>query len=326
MIMTSLSCISLQTMAPAEIPSANVLCLGTFDGVHLAHRALLQKAKQVRDRLFTNAACTVFCFAESPADFFSKSPPAQIYTTEQRLEAFREEGMDFAIVADFSAFRMLSPSDFVTEILQRTFHCVAAVCGFNYHFGNGGSGTADTLASLLPVPVYSLPKITQNGLVVSSTRIRHFLQEGEVEQAARFLTKPFSFSAPVLHGKALGRTWGFPTMNQFLPKHSVSPKSGVYLTRCTLPNDCDVYGISNLGTHPTVDRNAPLNCETYLLNFSGDLYGETVTVAFLKRLRDESKFESVEQLKQQIQTDIATAEEMISQAGSITADENRRQP
>ncbi len=321
--MTSLSCISLQTMTPAEIPSANVLCLGTFDGVHLAHRALLKKAKEVRDRLFLNAACTVFCFAESPADFFSKLPPAQIYTAEQRLEAFREEGMDFAIVADFSAFRTLSPSAFVTDILQQTCHCVAAVCGFNYHFGNGGSGTADTLATLLPAPVYSVPKITQNGLVVSSTQIRHFLQQGEVEQAARFLTKPFSFSAPVLHGKALGRTLGFPTINQYLPKHSVSPKSGVYLTRCTLPNGRTVYGISNFGTHPTVDRNAPLNCETYLLDFSGDLYGETVTVAFLKRLRDENKFENVEQLTQQIRTDIVKAEEMISLARSS---EKRCQP
>lgn len=306
-MMDSFTCISLNTMKAVSIPVKNVIALGNFDGVHLAHRTLLRQTKQLRDTAFTNAACTVFCFSSPPTDLLLKNPPARIYTLEQKLEAFREEGMEYAVIADFSTLCELSPREFAKEILEDACGCVGAVCGFNYRFGKGGSGTAEILSSVLNATVCTVPEIVKDGVTVSSTYIRHLIDDGNVEEAAILLAKPFSFSSSVLHGKRLGRTLGFPTVNQFFSPKSIIPCRGVYLTECELESKQIVFGVSNVGTHPTVDRNAPVNCETYLLDFDGDLYGQTVRVSFLKRIRAEMKFRDAIELKKQVFADIEYA-------------------
>ncbi len=310
-MMTSLSCISLQTMQEAPIPSENVICLGNFDGVHLAHRTLLREAKKLRDTFFPQAFCTVFCFFDSPSELLLRTPPAHICDLTEKLECFREEGMEYAIVADFSFLRELSPQEFTKDILQNRCACVGAVCGFNYRFGKEGKGTAQMLSELLKIKTCIVHEIIKNGAVVSSTRIRGLIGDGKVEEAATLLTKPYSFSSPVQHGKALGRKLGFPTINQYFPQKKVIPKRGVYLTACKLESGETVYGISNVGVHPTVDQDALINCETYLLDFHADLYGQTVRVAFLKQLREEIKFRDADALKDQIFADIALAKELL---------------
>ncbi len=307
--MTPFECISLRDGTPVPIPEALVLCLGKFDGVHLAHRRLLSHAKKLRDSRFPSAVCGVFCFSRLPLDSLSKNPPAHLCTLEQKLAAFYEEGMEVAILADFDSLRELSPEVFVQTILKEGCNTVAAVCGFNYRFGKNGAGNAALLCKLLG-NVEVQEEVKLDGETVSSSRIRALLQNGDVALAAKLLTHPYTLSVPVVHGKALGRTWGIPTVNQNFPHALLIPMHGVYLTECRV-EDRKYCGISNVGVRPTVENDTIANCETYLLDFDGDLYGKKLSVSFLELLRPEIKFSSKEELTAQIQQDIATAKKHL---------------
>ena len=307
--MPSVKYISLQTEQSSTISEANILCLGNFDGVHYAHRALLREAKKLRDEQMPNALCGVFCFAEPSNDFLSANPPKHLTTLEQKLKYFADEGMDFAFVADFEALQNLSPEEFVNDILIDKCACKAAICGYNYRFGKGGAGTYKRLQELLfPSHVIAAAPIYKDGDVVSSTRIRKLLTLGKIKEANTLLTTPFLITAPVEHGKGLGHRLGAPTFNQTPPQKMLIPARGVYLTRCIIDNN-SYFGLTNIGTHPTVDTNAALNLETHLLDFKGDLYQKEITVAFLDFLRPEIHFESQKALQKQIQEDIQRIKE-----------------
>ena len=148
------------------------------------------------------------------------------------------------------------------------------------------------------------------GAPVSSTRIRQLLAKGKVKEATELLTVPFSISAPVEHGKGLGRHLGAPTFNQTPPKEILIPARGVYLTRCTIDGQ-EYYGLTNIGTRPTVDIDAEVNIETHLLHFDGDLYQKELQIEFLDYIRPEQRFESKEALQKQIQQDIKAVEERL---------------
>lgn len=303
--------ISFQTEQSNAISEANILCLGNFDGVHFAHRALLRQAKKLQAEQMPFAKCGVLCFERPSVDFLSSNPPKHLTTLEQKLKYFADEGMDFAFVADFEALQGLSPEDFLKDVLIGECGCKAAVCGYNYRFGKGGTGTHDLLKELLaPQPLIVVPPVYLEGDTVSSTRIRTLLKEGKIKEANLLLTTPFSFIAPVEHGKALGRKLGTPTFNQTPPDEMLIPAHGVYLTRCLI-DGTSYLGVTNIGTRPTVDADAPLNVETHLLNFDGDLYQKEIRVEFLDFIRPEQQFASVEALQKQIQEDIKTARERI---------------
>ena len=302
--MPSVKYISLQTEQSSTISEANILCLGNFDGVHLAHRTLLREAKKLQIQKMPNARVGVFCFENPSTDFLSPNPPKHLTTLEQKLKYFADEGMDFACVADFSALQDLSPEAFVNDVLIGQCACKAVVCGYNYRFGKGGMGTYQMLEALFPNDcVVTVPAVYQNDETVSSTRIRELLKLGKVKEANVLLTMPYSITASVEHGKGLGRHLGAPTFNQAPPTEVLIPARGVYLTRCFI-GDKYYYGLTNIGTHPTVDVSAPLNIETHLLDFEGDIYLQEICVEFLDYIRPELCFKSKEDLQQQIQQDI----------------------
>ena len=305
--MQTIECISLAEMQPCKIPQKTVLCLGNFDGVHLAHRALLRLADDVRGTKAPDAALAVFCFSRPSSDYlFADRAPSHLSTLSQKLEYFREEGIEYAFLADFPSIRDLSKEKFVDQILKVDCHCIGAVCGFNYRFGKNGAGRASELSSLLDAPVWIQDEITVGGQTVSSTRIRGLLEAGAIEEANTLLTRPYGFEAEVVHGKALGKQWNTPTVNQYVPDGMLIPRHGVYVTE----NEVDgirYRGVTNVGVHPTVDQNAAVNCETYLLDFSGNLYGKKTKISFLKFLRPEQKFETADALKAQIYADIEAA-------------------
>ena len=310
--MSSLLCLSLRSMKEVTPPKASVLCLGNFDGVHLAHQALIRKAVAFRNEQQAQSAVSVFCFAEPPFRLLHPDKkPMLLCTMEQKLRALSECGAEYVFLAQFSSLRDASPSDFAKQILLETCHATAVVCGFNYRFGKGALGTPQMLRSLLPIPLILQEEIQLDGETVSSTRIRRLLTEGKTEEANRLLGRPFSFSAEVLHGKALGRVMGFPTLNQLFPEGLLIPCHGVYAS-CALVDGKTYHAISNVGVHPTVDENAVLNCETYILHFDGDLYGKTVTVQLLSHLRAEESFRSLEQLIARIRKDVTVAEAYFS--------------
>ena len=305
--------VSLTSDTKSKMREATVLCLGNFDGVHMAHRELMKEAKALRDSEFPMASCGVFCFQGFSTDFLQASPVAHLCTREQRLALFREAGMEFAILADFPSIKDLSADAFIEDLLIKECGCVGTVCGYNYKFGRGGIGSPSMLIDRFRTCARVVPPITVDDLPVSSTHIRALLALGEVEEAHRLLCRPYSFQAPVVHGKHLGRTIGIPTINQTIPKGLLIPAHGVYVTECTVDGK-SYCGVTNVGVHPTVDSDAALNAETYLLDFSEEIYDKSVTTAFLHRLRPEMKFESLDSLREQIAKDVSCARALRSES------------
>ncbi|MPN26917.1 Riboflavin biosynthesis protein RibF [bioreactor metagenome] len=204
--------------------------------------------------------------------------------------------------------------DFIKNILIDKFHAAVVVCGFNYSFGKDGTGDAVFLESCLGrygVKTIIIPPIICGDVLVSSTFIRYLIENGRMEEASEFLGRNFFITFPVVSGHKLGRTLGTPTINQNFPKDHILPRKGVYAVRVNV-GEKELYGISNVGTRPTVCSEGNINCETHILDFNGDLVGKNIRVSFCKRLRDEIKFCSIDELKRQIKLDIASARDYFS--------------
>lgn len=305
-----MTCFDLSTIPFSEIDVANapgtVLALGNFDGVHLGHRALLREAVRKSDEL--GAVPGVWLFRAPPTDFLKDRPTPHLSTLSDKLTIFRELGIRIAFVEDFKTVGALSPERFASDILINTCRCLHAVCGFNYSFGFRGAGDPALLRSLFNGAVSEIPPIKIGGIPVSSTRIRSLLIDGDVQTASELLGRNYSFRSPVLHGKALGRTLSFPTINQDFPPLSVIPKSGIYAVTVHVPSSPTIlYGVANIGNRPTVEVSTHTNCETYILDFDGDLYGEAIEIGFVKRLRDERKMSGTKELKTAISADADAA-------------------
>ncbi len=309
--MSKLTCISLRDGAFAPIPAQTVLCLGNFDGVHLAHRELLLRAHAWQRSAFTSAALAVFCFREYPSDLLGKGEIGHLCSPEERLTYFAECGAEYAILADFEELRGLSPEAYLADVLKGECHANGVACGFNHRFGKDGTGTPALLTSILGEDrVLCLPAVLEGDEAVSSTRIRGLIAQGRVDRAAELLDRPYRLKAPVLHGKALGRSLGTPTVNQNFPSGMVIPTIGVYATTCEI--DGKIYvGVSNVGRRPSVDDGEQINCETYLVDFSGDLYGRILTLEFHAFIRPEKKFEDLSELGATIKRDGEYAKRLL---------------
>ncbi len=287
-----------------------VLALGNFDGVHIAHSALLDSAKKLKENIGA-AHVGVWCFGNIGPQARFGGYVGKIVTTQERVKLFFEHGMDFVVVGDFEYFQGVNPWDFMRVYLKEALGCIGVVCGKYFKFGVCRSGDAGHLSECFGnenVCVVDLIKIGDN--VVSSTKIREFVFDGDMESAKEFLGRPFYLNAPVTEGKRLGRTLGFPTANQHFPSGCIYPKRGIYATVCTTDDGKKYIGVSNVGIRPTITDGTDthkINCETYIIDFEGDIYGQNLKVEFYKLLRDEQKFSSVEELKLAIAKDAKAA-------------------
>lgn len=305
-----MTCYDLNASLSAPIPLPEkplIVALGNFDGVHIGHQSLLRRVCALRGA-FPGAESAVWTFDPHPR-FSVDSQARCLSSTEERLAAFAAAGIDLAILENFSSVRNLSPESFVQEILRDSLHCCAVVCGFNFHFGQGGRGDAALLVALASqegMLCETLPAVTEGGAPVSSTRIRASLERGEVDTAARLLGRPYALSGKVIYGRQIGRTLSLPTVNQPLPSHLVIPAAGVYATDVILPDRRVFRGVTNIGAQPTFGSDTYC-METHLIDFDGDLYGSTIRVSFLQRLRDIRRFDSPEALRDTIRADINTA-------------------
>ncbi len=296
-------------MKEIPTPPACVLCLGNFDGIHLGHRELIKTTLNKKNeftKMHEGLVSGVWFFETPPSEFLSNTTVPQIMTLEEKLNKFASLGLDCAYLADFGELCSLSPTAFVQDILQMNCHCVFAVCGFNFHFAHKCEGDAGCLRALMNGNAYIADCFSLEGEAVSSSRIRALLQGGDVASAARLLGEPHSLTADVVHGKHLGRTVGIPTVNQLFPMRAVLPKNGIYVTKTKI-GDRLYPSVSNIGVRPSVETTDAVNCETHIIGFDGDLYGQTLTVFFLERVRDEITFPSLEALITQIRSDIQTA-------------------
>lgn len=274
-------------------PVPCVTALGYFDGGHVGHRALIGEA--VRASRAVGLQSTVFSFPTLPT-----KEGAPLMTLASRLTFFEEMGVDTVILAPFEEVRSLTAEAFVRDVLQKRLGTVRAVCGFNYRFGRGASGDGALLTRLLPESTV-LPPTLYEDKPVSASRIRTALTEGRVEDAAAMLGAPYTVRGTVSHGKSVGRLLGFPTAN--IRVATALPRFGVYRTRVRI-DGVPYEGLTDVGVRPTAEEAGEARIETFLRNFTGDLYGKTLDVSFLSFVREEKKFSSLEELTAQIARDL----------------------
>ena len=275
-----------------------VLCLGFFDGVTAAHRELIQKAKEIADK--EGLKLGVFTF---PAENKIKPDVERIYSTEEKLVLLSRLGVDFVVLGDFGALSGLLPSEFVRNVIVRDIGAKVAASGFNFHFGRGASGDASELLSLMRSEggdAVILKELCLDGITVSSTAIRDALSKTDIERANELLGAPYFIRAEVKSGIGEGKKLGFPTVNTEFPKGRISPR-GVFRSVAVI-GDKIYHAVTNIGSCPTLGERE-IHAETHIIDYSGDLYGKEVEIYILGFLRDEAQFDSIDQLKRQVEED-----------------------
>lgn len=287
-----------------EKPAA--VAIGKFDGLHRGHKALLLQILEAREQGFM---AVVFTFDPSPSAFFSGETMKGLTTKEEKRRFFRQLGIDMLIEFPMNAQTAgMPPEEFIEEILQKKLHAGLIAAGTDLSFGDRGKGNCSLLlkyAGRYGYRVKIIDKIYDSGQEISSTRVREAVEKGGMEEAARLLGAPYAIMGTVVHGRQIGRTLGFPTVNLLPPEDKLLPPNGVYLSEV----ECRMgifYGVTNVGRKPTVERgkNPPVGVETYLYDFKEDIYDTFITVRLLSFCRPELKFENLDALREQLKKDI----------------------
>lgn len=286
-----------------------VIALGFFDGVHIGHGALLRRTREEADRL--GASPAAFTFDRPPKEVVTGTPVRLLNTAEDRCDLIRRlYGVEQVIVAPFDrAMMTMEWRDFIA-LLVGQYHAVHLVAGHDYRFGYRNEGNPELLrqrCAELGLGCDIIPRVDLQGVTVSSTHIRTLVERGDVEQAADFLGHPHCMSLTVSHGRHIGRAIGAPTFNFLPPPELLLPFRGVYATRTHLPDGRCCAGVTNVGVRPTVERGGAVSVETYLFDFSGELYGQRLRLDFCRYLRPEQEFSSLDDLRGQIRQDVETA-------------------
>ncbi len=303
--------------APDDALHGAVLAIGNFDGVHRGHRAVIAVALERAGRLKKPAA--VLTFEPHPRAFFRPGEPLFRLTDEAtKLRLLAATGLDGAIVLTFdAALASLTAQDFVARILVERFAISAAVIGFNFHFGRNRAGSPVFLAAegrKYGFAVDVVPLLQDNGRSVSSGPIRHALAAGRLDEATELLGFPWFVSGEVIHGDKRGRELGFPTANLRLDA-ACGLRHGIYTVRIAVGGR-RYDGVASFGRRPMFDTGAVL-LEVFLFDFTGDLYGQSIDVAFIGWLREERLFDSAEELVRQMQEDSRLAREALARAGDV---------
>lgn len=296
-----------------NIPEEGVcVALGTFDGVHLGHAAVLRETVKLAKTL--GCASAALLFAEHPMTKLGGNPPLLLTTRETREKEIKKLGIEHIFTIDFSQICTLSPEAFVRKIIFETLHARGAVCGYNYRFGKGAAGGVPELAGLCSqygIAVKTARRVEKEGLTVCSTAVRSAIENGDAVLAEKLLGRLFSYDFTVRHGQRLGRLLGAPTINQTFPETFIKPKRGVYASAVKVGNE--IYpGVTNFGMHPTVGETAPQS-ETYIIGFSGNLYEKNVPVGLIKFMRPEMCFPDFDALARQIKTDAEGAKKIFEE-------------
>ena len=293
-----------------------VIALGFFDGVHNGHAALMRRTAQVAEEI--GAIPSAFTFDPHPQSVIWGRPVPLLTSPEDRADLMRKYyGIQDVIVEPFTPERRRQPwREFLEETLIRDLGAVHLVAGHDYHFGYKGEGTPQRLQDTcrkLGIGCDIIPKVEQEGITVSSTYIRTLIAEGKLERANEFLGHPYTISDRVAHGKKLGSTLGFPTVNLRPKENVLTPAKGVYATRVILESGETYLAVTNVGTRPTVDDGDQLTIEGFILDFDGDLYGQKIQMEFYKFLREERKFPSFEALTAEVMHNAEQTREYFSE-------------
>lgn len=289
----------------------SVITLGNFDGLHLGHQKLINMV--ISDAHQRGAQSVVFTFHPHPLKVLAPNRcPPLLTLYDEKVRLFRNMGIDLLIMAPFTRqLSSLSPEDFVKNILHDLLKVKTIIVGDNYRFGKGRRGNVMMLRSLgqsLGFNVVVVDEVMINGEIVSSTKIRRLLMKGEVEHAAHLLGRPYAITGIVIDGDKRGRQLGYPTAN-INPDHELIPDPGVYIAHVSISNS-QYNGVVSIGYRPTFNKTT-IAVEAYILDFNREIYGEKLTISFLKRIREEKRFDTVDSLIVQIKEDVELTQEFF---------------
>ena len=284
------------------------VALGNFDGIHIGHREIFLAALAAAEEQDLNSLC--FTFSNHPKDLLPKTRKVKcILYKNEKAEIIESLGVDYMFEVPFTkAIMNMDPVAFIEKILLARFNMKAAFCGFNYRFGYEAAGNPDVLRNIgmdRGFDVFELPPFKINDNVVSSSLIRTLIASGQVEKCMTYMGRHYEIGGEVVVGNRLGRKLGFPTSNLVIDTNMVTPPNGVYVTYVTY--DGKRYpSVTNVGNKPTIGKYNK-NVETHIFNFDKELYGKNIIVEFLKKTRDEVKFDDVQELADQIVRDCKEA-------------------
>ena len=304
------------------------LALGNFDGVHLGHQALLKRLKQLAQQQQVGAA--VMIFEPHPREYFSpEQAPARLTGLRDQVEAFKALDIDYLFIQKFNQhFANLSPEFFIQKILVQELSVKTVLVGDDFCFGAQRSGNVNDLVAAgarYDFKVEQMPTLLSDQKRISSSAVRSALSRADFEHAAHLLGRPYMISGRVIHGLGLGAPLGFPTINMRLTHHRPA-MTGIFIVRLhglhnglhdALDNGLDstvLNGVASLGYRPTVDDSGKILLETHLLDYDGNAYGQLVRVEFIKKLRDEQKFNDYAALQEAIAADVRMARHYFSHA------------
>lgn len=293
-----------------HIEERTAVAIGKFDGVHLGHRALIQELMGAKKE--KGLATVVFTFSPSPAEFFGFSDNKQIMTMEEKRYLLEGLGIDYLIEFPFNKDTAgIEPDVFVTDILVGKIRSAFIVAGDDLSFGKKGLGNIKTLEQYKDTYGYEVKeigKICLGGQVISSTEIRRLISINDIDRAGKMLGVPYFIRGKIISGNRIGRTIGFPTINVSIDEKKVLPRFGVYFSQVEIEGST-YYGISNIGVKPTIAGNNAVAIETYIYNFNQDVYGKDAVVSLVHFRRKEQKFDGIDALKNQLDSDIEAGKE-----------------
>lgn len=304
--------------APQDLwETGSVVTIGSFDGLHLGHQELLGA---VRDKSREKGLrSVVMSFEPTPREFFqAEEPPARLMRFREKFDALSDHGIDIFYCPRFSAaMRQIPAPDFVRRVLVHGLNARHVVVGDDSRFARRREGDADLLVRMgraLDFSVEQLGSVTVDGVRVSSTAIREACKNGNLEQAATLLGRPYRMSGKVVRGEQVGRTLGFPTANVDLRRRQ-SPIMGIFAVRVAGLGEHPIDGVASVGTRPTFDGTKPI-LEVHLFDFSADIYGKYIHVDFIAQLREQKRYESVDDLVAQMHVDADNARNILANAAT----------
>ncbi len=286
-----------------DIEFDTVVTIGNFDGVHKGHQVLIEKtATYAKARGIKSA---VFTFLNHPINYFVPEKVKNIFDEKEKERLIEGFGIDYLIDIPFDkAMTQISAEQFIVKILKDKIHAKKIVVGHDFTFARNKEGTVDVLREMgheYGIEVEIVQPIKINGIRVSSTFIRELISEGRVDEIPQYLGTPYVIEGEIIHGKANGRKMGYPTANISLKDQIINPKNGIYASRVIIDGK-KYFGATNVGMNPTVNGKY-LSIETNILDFDEDIYGKRVRIEFLEKIRDEKKFESLDELRKQLDLD-----------------------
>ncbi|NBC57076.1 MAG: bifunctional riboflavin kinase/FAD synthetase [Bacteroidetes bacterium] len=291
-----------------------VVTIGTFDGVHLGHRKIINRLNEVAKSKKLDSALLTF-FPHPRMVLQQKQDLKLINTIDERINLLSQTGLDHLVIEPFTkTFSRLKAQEYVKQYLVDYLNAAVVIVGYDHRFGRNRTANIEDLKRFAKTYNFEVEEISKQDIddvAISSTKIRSAITEGQIHLANTYLSKPFVLTGKVVKGKQLGKSLGYPTANlQVKEDYKIIPKEGVYVVSAYIDSALH-FGMMNIGHNPTIANNNRKSVETYFFDFSGNLYDKTIQIQLLKRLRNERKFDSLEALKSAMQKDEKYSKDFI---------------